>query len=223
MCSACGCDQVAEKSVSPNVSKPTSSRSPSDEQIQQAIELAYRRAVEPPRYLQHVALPDKRTQFALYTEIRGLEDVTWYVFKLDGAVDAKDLDVPKSFRTGSSQTEKMWKDRVVFWNWSEAGFHRSNPRLLLIDDRFLLFERGGLYHAAYDIHYDRVLVTSECPWGDMMSEQIVFDKGGSFKIGFSGTNEEQSARMDSWVRKHLHEPIENIIGRRTRPRAGSKQ
>ena len=77
------------------------SAGPTEEQLQQIIAKAYERASQTPQYVQHIVAPDQTVQFALYTDLAGFDDVTWYVLKLGPNVDASELKIPKGFTNAS--------------------------------------------------------------------------------------------------------------------------
>ncbi len=160
---------------------------------------------QPPKYLQHILSPDGTEQFVLYTDIAGFNEATWYVLKLGAEVDVKKVKIPKGFTNASTDTEKEWMDKTLFWNWSEAGHHRSEPSIKIAKGRYLVFVRGGLNHALYDIQSKTVRVAEGSPWHGLVysDEYEALDPKPS--------HDGESKLMDSWVRKHLHDPIEQII------------
>lgn len=182
---------------------------PTEEQLQQIIAKAYERASQPPQYVQHIVVvaPDQTVQFALYTDLAGFDDVTWYVLKLDPTVDASKLKTPKGFTNASTDAEKEWMAKTLFWNWSEAGHHRTDAKIKIVKDRYLIFVRGGLNLALYDIQSKSVRVSEESPWhGLVYSDEYK-------AMNPKPSNDEETKLMDAWVKKRLHDPIEQIIQR----------
>jgi len=203
-----GCGPPRSDSASPGktIADVQHKKGPTEEQIQQIVAKAVERAAEPPQYVQHIPSPDGSKQFALYCDIAGFDDLTWYVLKLDRNVDAIRIEIPKGFTNATTSQEREWLNKTLFWNWSEAGHHRDNPHLRLVDDRYLVFVRGGLNHALYDITDNAVLIAEESPWhGLVYSDEYE-------AINPPPTDDVEAKMMDTWVRENLHDPIERIIG-----------
>jgi hypothetical protein len=90
--------------------------------------------------IQTIEVPSQGLRFVLLTDLAGFDDVGWYVYRAD-------LGKPLT----DAQREAHNIDGVLFWNYSEAGEHKSNPRIRLVGERFLVFSRGGLDHSLYDL------------------------------------------------------------------------
>jgi hypothetical protein len=180
---------------------------PTKEQIEAMMAEAYERASKPPQYIQHIVAPDDSAQFALYTDVAGFDDVSWYVLKLDPDTDPKALNIPKVFTRASTDSEKAWMAKTLFWNWSEAGHHNADPQIKIVKDRYLVFVRGGLNHALYDIQTKEVLVSEVSPWHGLVAS------GEYDPMDPEPSVEEVTELMDAWVRQHLHDPIERIVQR----------
>lgn len=207
LCVGCNPNQTETDLSSQAGGTKNGTAGPTEEQLQQIIAKAYEQASKPPQYIQHIVAPDKTVQFALYTDLAGFDDRTWYVLKLGPTEDAIQLEIPKGFTNASTDTEKEWMAKTLFWNWSEAGHHRSDPKIKIVKDRYLVFVRGGLNHALYDLESEKVRVSEESPWhGLVYSEDYE-------AINPKPTSEEEAKLMEAWVRNHLHDPIEQIIQR----------
>lgn len=207
LCFGCTPDQTDKVSSAQTDGTDETAVGPTEEQLQQIIAEAYERASQPPQYIQHIVAPDQTVQFALYTDIAGFDDVTWYVLKLNPTVDPAKLRLPKGFTNASTDAEREWMEKTLFWNWCEAGHHRADPQIKIVKDRYLIFQRGGLNHALYDIQSKTVRVSEESPWhGLVYSEEYE-------AMDPKPSSDEVTGLMDAWVRKHLHDPIEKIIQR----------
>jgi len=146
-------------------------------------------------HIQTLEMPDRKIQFILLTDICGIGDPAWYVYKLPiGA------DITKRMKTAHDTKN------VLFWNYSELGDHCDNPKIEIIREKYLVFTRGGLHHSLYDIDKAEVLINEECPWSASLTEGEA--KGPS---GRPMSNEEEMKRMDVWVRENLHSKIEKKI------------
>ncbi|HOO77749.1 MAG TPA: hypothetical protein PLI51_04680 [bacterium] len=164
-----------------------------------------KRASQPPQYLEHIVAPDGKRQFVLYTDRVGIDDETWYVLKIDSDVDPTTLRIPRGFVNAGTPEEKEWAQRTLFWNWTEAGHHRRDPHLKLVKDRYLIFVRGGLNHALYDLETDRVLIEDGSPWHSLVHSPEYRS------LNPEPGRKAMAALMDDWVRKNLHGPIEEIV------------
>ncbi len=81
----------------------------------------------------------------------------------------------------------------------------NNPQIEIINDTYLVFQRGGLYHSLYDIKARRTLINSGSPWHEW------FDSEEYKSIQPNPSSEEQEQSIDEWKGKNLHEPILEII------------
>jgi hypothetical protein len=146
-------------------------------------------------HIQTLEVPDRKIQFVLLTDICGIGDPAWYVYKLPIGVD-----ITKRMKTAYDTED------VLFWNYSELGDHCDNPKIEIIGKKYLVFTRGGLRHSLYDIEKAEVLVNDECPWAASLTAEEA--KGRSGRIL---SYEEEMKRMDVWVRENLHSKIEKIL------------
>ena len=177
---------------------------PSDEMIQLIIERAWERASRPPHYVYHVPSPDGRWQFALYGNYDGFDDLSWHVFKIDAATDPRTLVIPDDFLHGDGTDHHEWRSKTLFSSFSEAGYHRDDPHLRVVRDRYLVFVRGGLDHGLYDIDAGKVVLNEESP-------RHAFKNSRNSVSMDVYQDDSESEKMDEWVRRNLHEPIARIM------------
>lgn len=144
--------------------------------------------------LQTLEFAGQGSKFILLTDIAGFEDRGWYVYELPGGAALTSHMKDGRDRTG-----------VLFWNYSEAGEHYDHPSISLLQDRFLVFSRGGLYHSLYDVKARKVLVNDESPWHSFITSEQHRIYGDEAPPGMDGTG------MDAWVRSNLHSKIERIV------------
>ena len=146
-------------------------------------------------HIQTLEFPASNAKFILLTDFSGFGDRAWYVYQLP--INA---EITKQMKRGHDETG------ALFWNYSEAGDHYDNPKIEIIQDKHLVFSRGGLFHSLYDISKGKVLVNDESPWNSFMSSQ---EKGpqstGSLPPGT------ETHKMDEWVRNNLHMKIVKIL------------
>jgi len=150
-------------------------------------------------HLQTLKVDNKNIQFVLFTDISGFGDRAWYVYQLPA-----DGEISKGMRTGHDTRG------VIFWNYSEAGYHYENPKIEIQSNKFLVFSRGGLYHSLYNIETKEVLVNEESPWGAFLSG--LESKNSANK---QPNREEEKLQMNSWVKKNLHFKIVRILQKAT--------
>ena len=94
---------------------------------------------------------------------------------------------------------------VIFWNYSESGNNIENPKIEIVNNRYLVFSRGGYYHSLYDIKNKKVLVNDESPWGSfLLSEEYKL-------LDEDDTTEDMYFYMDKWVNRNLHTKIKQMI------------
>jgi len=141
--------------------------------------------------VQTLEAPGENVQFVLLTDVSGREDRAWYVYQTPiGA------EIDSRVETGHDTKG------ALFWNHSESGAHQGNPKIEILQGRFLVFSRGGLYHSLYDLRQQAVLVNDPNPWSS-------FQK--SVQAGNQAQPGAAQAAMDAWVRDNLHRKIEAII------------
>lgn len=150
-------------------------------------------------HIQTLELPDQQIQFVLLTDISGFGDRAWYVYQLPIRAN-----LTKRMKTSHDT------DRVLFWNYSEAGDHDDSPKIEVVKKKYLVFSRGGLYHSLYDIEEKRIVVNDESPWASYTLAEESKNPPGSLP-----TNIETKKGMDAWVRKNLHSKIEKILNNAT--------
>lgn len=138
--------------------------------------------------VQIVELPEMHKQLVLLTDLAGFDDRSWYVYQIDSGS-----------RLTDEQREGHNTKGVLFWNYSEAGEHKSNPHIRLVGDRYLVFTRGELDHSLYDLKEDQVLVNEISPWGAAVA-----------KPDINLSAQAEAAVVDEWARKNLHEPIQKL-------------
>lgn len=133
-------------------------------------------------YQQHVEYGDNI--FVLYFTVAGFDDFEW--------------DIVKWNRSEWKNEDKLSRDRLksdsslkrIFWNYDEGPKNIENIRLFIEND-FLVFERGNLYHSLYDLKLDTLLFNEESPW--------------------HASNGEDKDKMNDWIKTNLHDQIEEKL------------
>ena len=144
--------------------------------------------------IQAIEIPSRNIRFVLLTDIAGFGDRAWYVYELPAGAD-----LSKQMKTGHDI------EGVLFWNYTEAGDHYEDPKIVILRDRYLVFSRGGLYHSLYDLQQKAVRVNDESPWNSFQESEQHKKYGEEPPPANTGT------AMDVWVRDNLHREIERII------------
>jgi hypothetical protein len=139
--------------------------------------------------IQIIAVPSQNRQFVLLTDLAAFDDRSWYVYE-------STLDAPLT----EAQQREHSDEGALFWNYSEAGEHKDNPRLRIEDGRFLVFSRGGLDHSLYDLRARRVLVNEVSPLAAAVG-----------KPDLNLNIETQISIVEKWVKENLHERIQSHI------------
>ncbi len=155
-------------------------------------------------YQQHLLSPDGKSNFVLYHDYSGFGDPAWYVLRVDATEQPDTLQIPRAYTNESTAEERAWMEKTLMWNWSEAGHHTKDPHIELLKNRYLVFVRGDLYHALYDIEENKTHVSDESPWHSWVYSRD--DEDRERPVGDS----EESVAMEQWTRKTLHDP--NLIG-----------
>ncbi|PJC36766.1 hypothetical protein CO046_04040 [Candidatus Peregrinibacteria bacterium CG_4_9_14_0_2_um_filter_53_11] len=156
-------------------------------------------------YDEQIPSPDSENVFALFHDrvIWG-GDPGWYVLKFDQGTDLKKLNIPTSYISGASEEEKEWLNKSVLWNWSEAGDDTRNPHIKIIENRWLVFIRGGLYYGLYDIKENRTIVDIHSPWHTWIYS-LDDDKYEALTI------DERKKDFSNWKKQNMQKVIENTI------------
>ncbi len=145
--------------------------------------------------------PDGKHIFALFIDTTVLVgDTTWHVFKFEKGFDIESYQV-----SWGEYVDGIYRKNVIVSNYAEGGHHTQNPNIEFINETYLVFMRGGLYHSLYDIKTGKTLVNSGSPWHDWRySEEYE-------AIQSNPSQEERDNSVDKWKRENLHEPILKII------------
>jgi hypothetical protein len=152
--------------------------------------------------VQTVEVENSNDQFVLMTNYSGFGDQAWSVYRLPiGA------SVTSEMRDGGSTAG------ALFWNYTEAGDHSEGARLTVVQDRYLVFSRGGLRHSLYDMAADSVLVNEPSPWHAFLDSTDVPPRTPL---------KEERALMDEWVREHLDGRIRAILRGAAEPTAAGR-
>jgi hypothetical protein len=152
-------------------------------------------------YIQHIET--SQYNYALYEDTWGIGDPGFYVLKLEKYISPKDVYLEMTFDGVNREHDRWVRERTILFNWSEAGFHTSSPKIKLINNRFLVFERGGFDYALYDILLEKVIMNRSSPWHAFIEES-----------GYSSPKrdkEREEKEYIKWVKLNIHDQINDYI------------
>ena len=142
--------------------------------------------------------------YGLYFDAVGIGDPGYYILRLEKDIIPEDVYVEWTPQNGVNKEQNKWvKDRTVLFNYAEAGFHTSDPKLNLIENRFVVFSRGGYYYSLYDIKIKKDTFNIGSPWNDFR------EKSGYSSEKFDREKEEFA--YTEWIKQNVHKEIENYI------------
>lgn len=155
-------------------------------------------------YSQHVKSPDGRFNYCLYFDDVGIGDPGYYVLMLDKKVDPENLYINWNFKKGTKAEDTEWiRSKQVLFNYDEAGFFTSNPKLEIINNRHLVFSRGGYYFGLYDLKISKDTFNIGSPWHAWL------EKSG-YKIEKNDRDKEEKA-YEQWIKENLDAKIRDYI------------
>jgi hypothetical protein len=132
--------------------------------------------------------------YALYAEYPlGDYDPSWHVYRFATRAALDSAHVERGFNKGA-----------LFETYEESGDHDEDAVLEVLDGRFLVFSKAGIFHSLFDIECKRLLVHEEDPY-------------------HAATSGGMSAATPGWPRfylksklEHLQQPIERAIQAKAR-------
>lgn len=175
---------------------PSDSATPTTQSSTSSGETAIIIDFGPKVFLQKIESPDGKTWFALFVDSAGFGDPAWYLYRFPVTTDVESIQIER----GTSDPG------IIFWNYSEGGDHTDNPAIQLVQDRYIVFTRGGLHHSLYDIHENKALVNNTSPYHALIYSDEYEE------IVPRPSMEERKRMLAEWKIKNLHDPIRKIIG-----------
>ena len=133
-------------------------------------------------YQQHLEYGDN--VYVLYFTIAGFDDVEWDIVKWKKSDWKNDDKLSRERLESDSSLTKL------FWNYDEGPKNMDNIRLFIQND-YLVFERGDLYHSLYDLKSDSLLINEESPW--------------------HASKVDDKEKMNEWIKTNLHNKIEEKL------------
>ena len=159
-------------------------------------------------YIQHVESPDGKYNYCLYSDF-SIGDPGFLVLKLDKSINPKEFKIEYSIKNGISSKDASWiYSRQILDNYDEASQYCKDPKLELIDKRFLVFSRGGYMFSLYDLKLDKDTFNNCCPWNAWASQNIWAEKGSDYK---GSIPKDEKSDYGIWIEKNIHNKILTYI------------
>lgn len=153
-------------------------------------------------YIESLLSPDNESIFVLYDDSAFAGDQSWHIFKFDKSTDVVNRQIPSNYR---GDEDGRWLAKQIMWNYSEGGYDLQDAHIDIIDESYLVFKRGGLYHSLYDIKTDRVLIEDHSPWHSWI-------EAGEYKaLSSNASREEKAEAIRKWKIEAFHRPILDFI------------
>ncbi len=97
---------------------------------------------------------------------------------------------------------KEWIDkRTILYNYDEAELLTANPKIEILNNKFLVFSRGGYYFSLYDISLAKDTINSSSPWHDWKAQQL----------NEANSNKDDENKYKKWVKENLNDRIKTYI------------
>lgn len=159
-------------------------------------------------YYQHIKSPNRKYNYGLYSDF-SIGDPGFLVLKLEQGINPKKLKIDYSLKNGISADDADWiYSREILNNYDEASQYCKDPKIELIDNRFLVFSRGGYMFSLYDIKIEKDTFNNCCPWNEWASQNIWAEKGKDYK-GQIPKNKKSDYGI--WIEKNLEKKIKEYI------------
>jgi hypothetical protein len=150
-------------------------------------------------YIQHIESPDRQSNICLYKENTGADNVEFHILKIEKTFDP-DRQINK--------TDYDWiLDRELINNFEESMTYARDPKIELIDNRFLIFSRSDYQFALYDLKLNKDILNINNPWSEWASRNIWAEKGTDYK---TDTKDERTD-YKLWIKKNLDNKIAEYL------------
>ncbi len=112
---------------------------------------------KPLKFVDHLNPPAQKHQFVL---LKGKSTRSWHVFKLSTDINPKKYRVRENYMTniGWENIEKGWEEKRVIYNSAEPEEPIGMAYIHIIENKYLVLIRNGLYQALYDIEKDSTFI-----------------------------------------------------------------
>tara|TARA_B110000967_G_C18646085_1_gene440962 strand:+ start:65 stop:634 length:570 start_codon:yes stop_codon:yes gene_type:complete len=159
-------------------------------------------------YYQHIESPNGKYNYGLYSGF-SIGDPGFLVLKLEKGINPKELKIDYSLKNGISGEDADWMySREILNNYDEASQYCKDPKIELIDNRFLVFSRGGFMFSLYDIKIEKDTFNNCCPWNEWASQNIWAEKGTDYK---GPIPMDEKSDYGIWIKKNIDRKINEYI------------
>lgn len=159
-------------------------------------------------YYQHVDSPDGKYYYGLYSDF-SIGDPGFLVLKLDKKTNPEDLGINYSLKNGVAGEDIQWiEERTILSNYDEAGQYCNDPKIEIIDNRFLVFSRSGFMFGLYDLKLEKDTFNNCCPWNEWASQNAWAEKGTNYK---GQIPKDEKSEYGIWIEKNIHNKIKDYI------------
>lgn len=155
-------------------------------------------------YYQHIDLPNSKFYYALYTDNADIGDIEFDVLRIEKSINPKELNLKWSLNKRDTIAENWIKDRKILSNYEEGSSLTNNANIKILNNRFLVFSRGNLYFALYDLVADSAVVDFYSPWHGWVE---TVNHGPDYRSDVELENKLYKA----WIEKNLQNPIKDYI------------
>ncbi|POY37961.1 hypothetical protein C3K47_05405 [Solitalea longa] len=131
----------------------------------------------------------------MYKENTGVSNVEFHILKIEKAI-GPDRQI--------SKTDYDWiLDRELINNFEESMTYATNPKIKLIDNRFLIFSRSDYQFALYDLKLNKDILNIRDPWSEWASKNIWAENGTDYKTDIK----DERTDYGLWIKKNLDDKI----------------
>lgn len=155
-------------------------------------------------YYQHIESPNDKYNYALYTDNSGIGDIEFNVLRIEKNINPQELNFKWSFNERDTIAEIWIQDRKILSNYEEGSSFTDNANIKVLNNRFLVFSRGDLYFALYDLVADSAVIDVYSPWHGW-AKTVNHDPEYRSNVKL----EKQQYKV--WIEKNLQEPINDYI------------
>lgn len=145
--------------------------------------------------------------YVLFSDCGGFRsDNSWYILKLENnIIDVNQAQIPCGYMNGMNDNERKWLDKTIMWHRSNYGNNERNPYIEIVNNKYLVFNRGGYYYGLYDVVEHKLLV-------DFNNLLRNFKTSVEYQIEFDQLSYgERKERFNDWEIKNIHNKIKDII------------
>jgi hypothetical protein len=146
--------------------------------------------------------------YALYLDGVGIGDPGYTVVRLEKSISPEDVYIKWTPSEGinydvNHEKIEWFRERIILENYDEAGLFTSDPKIEIINNRHLVFSRGGYYFGLYDLKISKDTFNIGSPWNEWL------DKSGYKSEKYDKDKEEKA--YGQWIKENLDTKIRDYI------------